>query len=512
MVTAGRAGYLRNGLQRPELRTMARTTLTFLSGLLVIVVTSWSTVHYGSIAVAAGVAAAAATIAIQQRAFGVLLGMAALIDLNGIPGVNVNSGGVAISRIQDACTVVLLVALLMVVATGNVAKRSTLQRMLYVASFALAAWWLFTWVRTATAHGVPPILAARFARDFLFFALTLPLLCDVFVTYPRLRRQVLWTVGTGACLYAAAEIVQSRGHVSLDFMLHPLLHTVVQGTTRVYSPMNGLVRAAFALSVGALILAPSPRLRRWAILPTVLFGASILLQLTRAAYFGAAVGFVVAGGAWWFRRGPIRAMARKQLILVPVLALIVLGAGAALSAAERHLFSTAATRALAGYSDVSNATGTVAVRVKVSNEMLSLLGPDWPIGLGFVHPAVHYYAALPKGSIRNSDVGVMNALMLMGAIGAILIYLPLLLVLRSLIRAPPLADSDEQRHEWLRLGASIWIVAVIASSVTLVDLFSFGGLQLSALLLAMAASVAVSPGQQPQWSSAQISAPGGARP
>jgi hypothetical protein len=80
--------------------------------------------------------------------------------------------------------------------------------------------------------------------------------------------------------------------------------------------------------------------------------------------------------------------------------------------------------------------------------------------------------------------------MLMGAVGAVLIYIPLLLVLRGLARAPR-AGPDEQGDEWLRLGSAIWIIGTIASSLTLVDLFSFGGLQLSACVLAIATSVAV---------------------
>jgi hypothetical protein len=79
--------------------------------------------------------------------------------------------------------------------------------------------------------------------------------------------------------------------------------------------------------------------------------------------------------------------------------------------------------------------------------------------------------------------------MLMGVVGAFLVYLPALLVLRSLIRrrqSPGAAGSDE----WLRLGATIWIVAVLASSVTLGELFSFGGLELSTVMLALAVSVA----------------------
>jgi hypothetical protein len=492
VVTADRIGPLRSGARSSELRTFLGKAVYVLGGLLIVVATAWFEVQHGAKVVAAAVGVAAVAVVLIRRAYGVMLGVAVLMSMNGIPGVDVNPGGVAISHLQDLAGLGVLGGSFYVVASGKVAQRSSLQRMLYVASFALAAWWLVTWARTAALNGVPPTLAAKFARDFLFFALTLPLLCDVFVTYPRLRRQVLWTLGAGAFLFAVAQIVQSRTNISLNFIIHPLLSTVVQGTTRVYSPMTSLVRAAFALSCGALILAPTQRLRRRAVAPALLFGMAMVLQLTRAAYFGAAVGFVLAGSFWWFRRSPIRDAARKQLILVPLLAICLLGLGATVSSGERHLFSTVATRALAGYSDVNSTSGTVAVRVDVGKEMLRLLGQDWPIGVGFMHPAAHPYPSLPNGSIRDGDLGVLNVLMLMGAVGAVLLYLPLLLVGRGLVRASPALESTVHGDEWLRLGATIWIIGVVASSLTLVDLFSFGGLELSACMLAMAASVAVS--------------------
>jgi hypothetical protein len=492
-VTVGRITLVRDGR-----RWFSSRLLLGISLVALVVVAGWLEVRFGLRSVVGALAAAGAIVLVWQRAFGVMLGIAVLVNLNGIPGLDVNPGGVAISRLQDLSAVGLLVGSLYVVASGKVAQRSTLQRMLYVVSLLLAAWWLVTWARTAAFHGVPPTLAAKFARDFLYFALTLPLLCDVFVTYPRLRRQVLWTLGAGAAVYALAQLALSGAHVSLGFILHPQLSTVVLGTTRTYSSMNMLVRAAFALSCGALLLAPTRRLRWWAAAAAVLFGAAMLLQLTRAAYFGAAVGILVAGFIWWFRRGSTRYVARRQLIIVPLLALCCLGLGATVSSGERQLISKFATRAVAGYTDVSTTGGTVEVRVSVANAMLGVLGQNWPIGVGFMHPAVHYYPTLPQGDIRDPDLGVLNAVMLMGAVGAILVYLPLLLVLRSLVRASPLPGSTVDGDEWFRLGSSIWIIAVLASSITLVELFSFGGLELSACLLAMAGSVAVSRGPRPR--------------
>jgi O-Antigen ligase len=475
---------LRPSRSPTRFRSAQAQTVSALGVLLVCALTGWLSVRYGGNAIAVSLAAVGTAALVRARAFGVLLGLALLVDLNGLPGVNV------IARVQDASAVVLLASVAYVVASGEVPRRTPLQRSLYLCSGVFAGWWLITWAKTGVLDGVPPSLGAKFARDFLYFAVTLPLLCDVFVTYPRLRRQVLWTAGAGAFIYAVAQIAQSGGHVSLNFILHPELTGVDLGTTRVYSPMNSLVRAGFALSCGALILGSSQRLRRRGIVGALVFGTAMMLQLTRAAYFGAAVGFALAGAIWWFRRGPIRRIARKRLIVVPLLAAVVLALGAVVSSSERHVFSTVATRALTGLSDVNNTSGTVGYRVDVSKQMLHLLGQDWPIGLGFIPPSAHPYPNLPGGSIRNTDLGVLNVVMTMGAVGAILLYLPVLLVLRGLTRAASAPEAI--RDEWLRLGATIWAIGTIASSITLGELFSFGGLQLSACMLAMATSVAVS--------------------
>jgi len=450
---------------------------------------AWLDTHYGAKAVAATAAVAAISLLARGRAYGVLLGIALVGALNGIPGWNVNPDNNSIGHVQDVFALAILLGSLYVVMSGRVSTRSQLQRALYTVCAAFALWWILTWARTTIFGVVPASLAARFARDFLYFALTLPLLCDVFITYPRLRRQVMWTLGVAAAIFATAQIVYSQTHANLNFIIHSRLTTSFEGTTRVYSSMTLLVRASFALSLAALILAPSPRARRWAIVPTALFGLSMILQLTRAAYVGAAVGVLVAGAVWWFRAGHVRDVVRKRLIVVPMLLALLVGATAAVSSGERHLISKIATRAVGGYSDVNNTSGTVAVRTHVAGEELAVLGGDWPVGLGFQHPQAHPYPTLPNGSIRDTDLGVLNIVMLMGALGAILLYLPVLIVLRALVkrRSDPQGDMEP---EWLRFGAALWIVAVITSSLTLTELFSFGGLELSAVILALAVSVA----------------------
>jgi len=135
------------------------------------------------------------------------------------------------------------------------------------------------------------------------------------------------------------------------------------------------------------------------------------------------------------------------------------------------------------------------VRESVLKTMKAYLGEKWLTGLGFVPPSTHYFEGLPHGSIRDSDLGVFNAVMTMGAIGAALIYLPVVAVLSDCLRRR--ASQEAGEHSWLRYGGAIWIVATLVTSVTLVTLFSTSGLVLvsvaTMMLMHLSASEVLAP-------------------
>jgi hypothetical protein len=116
--------------------------------------------------------------------------------------------------------------------------------------------------------------------------------------------------------------------------------------------------------------------------------------------------------------------------------------------------------------------------------MFAILDNRWPIGLGFLHPDVRPVPSLPDGSIRNGDVGVLNALMTMGAVGAALIYLPLVIFFFALMHRRRDVGPDARRDQWFFFGAATWILYALLSSGSLVILFSVSGLVLTATLLA----------------------------
>jgi hypothetical protein len=125
---------------------------------------------------------------------------------------------------------------------------------------------------------------------------------------------------------------------------------------------------------------------------------------------------------------------------------------------------------------------TVAFRAVEARELEQRLGSEWPLGLGFLDPRSRYYPSLePSGSIRNSDVGILNPVMTMGVVGTALFYLPLLwlsaqLVTLQVTRRAPAATA------WAAFGIFAWLVMASTTSVTLVILFSPTGAVVSAVM------------------------------
>jgi hypothetical protein len=110
-----------------------------------------------------------------------------------------------------------------------------------------------------------------------------------------------------------------------------------------------------------------------------------------------------------------------------------------------------------------------------------LLGHDFLWGLGFISPAYHYFAGLPGGNIRSSDVGALGTVMVIGVVGLVLVLAPFVGSGVVLLRAS-LADAEDPPDAALVVGLVAFLVGTLFSSVTLVTLFLATGPAMSGLL------------------------------
>jgi hypothetical protein len=411
---------------------------------------------------------------------GIAVGGLWLFALNGIPLVNLQSG---VGQLHPTDIAVIAMALMAVthrlLSSGN---RQQFPAPLSVACALLGAWWSITFVRSLNA-GVPAIDAFFFGRDFLSVTIILPAAWVLLGTLNAWRECVVVVlVGTG--IFGLAYIGGALGVVNAASFTHPELINTVGAVQRQYSSMNDLVVAVAVFSLAVLATVRAGRATPFVAALTAITVVAFLLQLTRAAYLGMAIGGVIAI-AIALTRGPhVRQLLLRRLTFAAVLGAIALFAVIGLGSAGSKT-NAISQRLTSSVSTLSEKSGTVGYRVALYDKMLEVLGSDWPAGLGFLHPKDRYFPSLPSGDIRNPDVGLLNAVMTMGLVGLALLFGVLGAVGRYVAR------TRSRRPTWLVVGLFGWLAVLVAGSPTLITLFSPTGLLSTALTLVLC-SVAIS--------------------
>ena len=208
--------------------------------------------------------------------------------------------------------------------------------------------------------------------------------------------------------------------------------------------MGDIVILGALVAAGTAILARSPRLRLAASMLFVLLTVGALVQFSRASYASILAGFLVLIAIALFRAPAPMVVARKVVpalvllaALVPVLGLVHPTNENSQSAAQVF-----AMRAESGIEEIQARSGTFGYRYNVQSKMLDVVGNRWPVGVGFWHPDDRFVSGLPSGSIRNGDVGVLNGITTIGAVGTVLLYLPVLGTILFLARRKRTGSSE----------------------------------------------------------------------
>jgi hypothetical protein len=304
----------------------------------------------------------------------------------------------------------------------------------------------------------------------------------------------------GVVAFALGQIASGLSGHELSWLVHAIQSNETSGQLRLYSPMGAVVSTSLIFAAAWLFTGGVSRRRLLATVLVTLLAVSVAFQLTRSNYAAVAVALVTGVAVHSIRGGSFTAVLVRvaMAILVVTLVVIALGAAKVGNAGIGRVAGRVAERAESGVSAVSNTSGTFGYRTNLDAKMLHVLGGQWPIGLGFLDPNVHYVAGLPEGAIRNTDVGVFNALMTMGVVGAAFIYAPLLYGFVELLKAAGgwrRLGLSERR--WVAYGGAAWIAWALFGSWNLVVLFSVTGLVVTALVLgwlAHATAMARTPG------------------
>jgi hypothetical protein len=470
---------------RPQLRsaTLISPSLRFAAGgafvVAILVGSGWAaTAGYSSRIFALVAAVALCALATFQR--GAFVGLLVLATMNGVPFIDTSRQVAAHITIQDVASLTIAAAAIAWIIAASGAHRVTpVARVVSYCGLAIVIWCGFTVARTVLERHATTLGAIKFGRDFLYFGVLLTLLPRV-----RLRQRDLQTLLAillaGVCLFSVGQIFTVLGIAHVSWLVHAGATAQTLGLTRVYAAMNDLLFAGIATGIAALVLARG-RIRSAAIPITLLLTVSQVVQLTRARWIGLIAGFLVV--SLWLAGTSERRVAsvlRRRLARLGV-ALVSIGAAALTAAPSAVTTGPFVTRFTSIFTDVGSATSTVAVRARVDSILAAMLAGKWALGLGLIPPAAHFYLALPNGSLRDPDVGVMNAIVTIGVIGTILLYIPVVVVLFLCMRRR--SPNENLDYQWLAYGGAIFIVATIVSSITLGTLFSGGGLVMTAVIL-----------------------------
>jgi hypothetical protein len=415
---------------------------------------------------------------------GVAVGILVLGIANGLPGIDTIATSTAGGFALDSVLAGLLIVVLVAAPSISGIRPRRLPGWVYLWSAAFAFWWVVTLYRTIIA-GVPLTAAVTQGREFLVFALAVPAAWR-WLGHRRYATQCLATLGVGAVLYACGEILIVVGGVSLSWLVHPVaVRTSDVGLTRVYAYMSDLAAAGMALGVGASLLFDSRFARIVGLGATLLFGAAIVLQQGRAVYIALFVAFAIAAGAIAMATHARARLFRARVLGTAAALAVVLGFGLLLAPTAVTKYGGAPlSRLQSGLQEASTSTGNVGIRFSLYNQMFQTIDGDLPVGLGFLDQRYVYFPDLPLGSIRSSDVGLMNAVMTMGLIGLILLYIPVVYVVTRLIQRLHRA-ADDMGETWIAFGIAVWLLMALLSSITRTTLASLPGLTITTVLTAV---------------------------
>lgn len=416
---------------------------------------------------------------------GVIIGVCVLGALNGLPGIDTYKTMGRFTILGDPFLEPLIVLGALWALQRDRRQADRVQRFALLWAVCFSVWCGLEVLRTIVISGLPIKAALANGHYYLYFALLIALL-------PRALRgrddriSLTVTLGIGALLFSFAVVGRDLFHVNTGALIHASQQTkTVGGFTKDYDPVGDLSFAAVLFGIGMLVLGRGGRLRALGAVLIAICGTASALEFTRANYLAFLLAIPLASALWVVRRSALTERIRRFAVVLLAsgivagsLIVIVSPSSSGGPQAPSSPIALVSGRLTSGVSEFTSSQGTVAARLDISRSLLHVLDGSWPIGLGFLDPQHHYVLGAVNGSIQEPDVGLLNALLPMGLVGVVLLYVPLLAALGALISSA----GHESSEGWVRYGATIWLIALLITSVTLIVLFSAAGLVMTAVI------------------------------
>ncbi len=201
---------MRSDASRTPLTTVVLCSLPLLAATA----GALATIKHGAYLPIGALAVWALVSLIGRFGIGVPIGLALIGAVDALPGPNLETTKLPLGLYGidiDILGLIGLVAYVNYRTNWGTLLHTRIGRASVWWSVALIGWWLFTLARTLLFSDVTLSSAAYFGHDFLFFAISLPLLFEP-LRDPRIRSSLLWTLAAGVALIALVQIAGVLGH------------------------------------------------------------------------------------------------------------------------------------------------------------------------------------------------------------------------------------------------------------------------------------------------------------
>jgi hypothetical protein len=452
------------------------SALLIAAGAVAAVLAGVLTAHTGLAAgeVYVALAALGATAWLTSRyGSGVLVGLLVLAAVNALPGPNVETLKVVRGlHLSDVMVLLLALVLAWVAITENTVRdrASVHERVLWVGSLALSGLWLAAGIRVWLSHAIPLSNALFWGRAYLFLAVLPPLFVRA-LSAPRVRGAALAAIAAGICVTGVAQVVTVASGHQLSLFVHVTQLGNVEGLIRLYSGADWLLPAGVPFGVSLVLFARTRALRVAGAVVLVITLAAFAVELTRALYVGMVVGIALTSALWLAMGDPVGRVGRRRALQA---AAVLVAMGAALVLFRPAVVTSSAVngvvvRATSVFADLS-ANGSLqdpdlAVRRVERADLVGYLGGSWLLGKGFLDPRYYFVPQVVGGSIQNPDLGYLSAVMTIGVVGLIAVYLPFVSLALALAYQRVRRRGTEP-DGWIAYGCLAWIITAVTSSLT----------------------------------------------